>query len=228
MYPDKVGRVVLDGVYDAASYRTATWSTNLEDTDAVIKAFFYFCHRAGPSKCQLYDPSVAKIQHRVDVIIDSLSQAPIPIPFAPRGPIVMTKEMLQMLTFKSTYVPIPMFEVLADTIIAIETHNLTALPDIIERHLDSSVRCDCERTYPWLEANQAMSAISCGDGDEVMDEPGRFETHFETGSEIVTCGSNMGEILHAMRRVEDSCKVTIYGSIHWQHVVSSAPIINQI
>ena len=49
MYPDKVGRVIIDGVYDGANYRSALWNSNLVDIEAVMDSLFTYCHQAGLS-----------------------------------------------------------------------------------------------------------------------------------------------------------------------------------
>ncbi|CDO72512.1 hypothetical protein BN946_scf184980.g53 [Trametes cinnabarina] len=59
LYPQKVGRLIIDGVFDAYSYRANIWNTSLVDTDAVIASFFQHCHHAGPEKCALWEPSPA-------------------------------------------------------------------------------------------------------------------------------------------------------------------------
>jgi len=180
MYPDKVGRLILDGVLDANDYLTAQWATNLDDTDAVLSAFFTFCHQAGPSKCPLHAPSAAAIRDRVHNILDGLSRAPIPVPFAPKAPAVLTKKALHQFMFQSLYSPIKLFPVLADGLAAIETNNLTTLTDVTDTFLDLGVECACE-SYPWLENTwkDGFHAIACGDGDKVPNAPGDYEAFFQ-------------------------------------------------
>jgi hypothetical protein len=139
MYPSKVSRLVIDGVADANDYRAGEWYSNLNDTDAVLLSFFEFCHQAGPSKCPLYGSTVSNIRKRVDTIIDSLSQAPIPIPFSSKGPAMMTKKVLHQLMFKALYGPTVMFPILANSLIAIETGNISALTAIIDQFFNLGV-----------------------------------------------------------------------------------------
>lgn len=54
MFPDRVGRVVLDGVLDAEDYVTGSFLSYLTDADEVFSTFFLYCHLAGPSKCSFY------------------------------------------------------------------------------------------------------------------------------------------------------------------------------
>lgn len=39
MYPERVGRIIIDGVYDSHHYRASLWGSNLHDCDAVVNAF---------------------------------------------------------------------------------------------------------------------------------------------------------------------------------------------
>ena len=59
MFPDKVGRVILDGVVDADHYVGPTWVDSLIDTDAIWDQFFVGCHEAGPS-CKLFQVPARK------------------------------------------------------------------------------------------------------------------------------------------------------------------------
>jgi pimeloyl-ACP methyl ester carboxylesterase len=180
MYPDKVGRLVIDGVYDANDYRATQWYSNLEDTDVVFSSFYHFCHEAGPSKCPLYTPTVAGIRQRVDDIISTLSRAPIPIPFASNAPAVITKKEFHMLMFVSTYAPLAMFKVLAESLIAVETYNLTTLANVVEGILGMDFKCMCKKQRaPWLGRTQAFNAVACGDGEEIPDGPGDYEAYFD-------------------------------------------------
>ncbi|KAG6290079.1 hypothetical protein E4U46_002038 [Claviceps purpurea] len=54
LFPERVGRVVLDGVCNADDYSNGgSWLTNTVDADAVITNFFTGCFQAGPQTCAL-------------------------------------------------------------------------------------------------------------------------------------------------------------------------------
>ena len=97
MYPDKVKRVVVDGVYDAENYRATLWNTNLVDADAAYQSLFDYCHRAGPEKCAIYEPEPSKIRQRYFQVLDNVKRDPVAVPLA-EPPIVIThKALLQQL-----------------------------------------------------------------------------------------------------------------------------------
>ncbi|KII90370.1 hypothetical protein PLICRDRAFT_696949 [Plicaturopsis crispa FD-325 SS-3] len=122
MYPDKVGRLIIDGVYDAYDYRATNWATNLVDTDAVIASFYDFCLQAGPSRCSIYEPTIDEMQSRVNKILYAIADAPIPVPYGPKGPSVFTKDIVHIIMFVATYTPLRMFPILADTLVAVENN----------------------------------------------------------------------------------------------------------
>jgi pimeloyl-ACP methyl ester carboxylesterase len=177
MYPDKVGRVIIDGVFDATNYRASLWSTNLVDTDAIYDSIFELCHAAGPSKCPIYEPTVKETKDRALRIAQSLVDSPIALPFTTKGPIIMTSSMLYKYTFAALYTPLKVFKILTEALLAIETRNDTALVDIIESNVDAGFRCNCtqQRLPSVSDSSDPFHAIACGDGEKLSDKPGEYE-----------------------------------------------------
>ncbi|TBU51516.1 TAP-like protein-domain-containing protein [Dichomitus squalens] len=91
VFPDRVGRVVIDGVVDADSWANKApyqqlhqW---LNSTDATYEVFIAECAKAGPASCALAqkdneDPE--DILDRVERWIDGLYDAPLAVPNATR------------------------------------------------------------------------------------------------------------------------------------------------
>ncbi|KAL5520071.1 hypothetical protein ACEPAG_1731 [Sanghuangporus baumii] len=77
MFPDKIGRIVLDGVLDMEDYYNGTWAKNLQDADAVLADIYQACVVAGPSRCPIYENSTSLIQARVDHLLESLKSTPL-------------------------------------------------------------------------------------------------------------------------------------------------------
>ena len=166
MYPDKIRRLVIDGVYDAENYRAALWNTNIVDVDRVIDALFDFCHQAGPEHCPLYEPSPSKIRQRLFRVLDNLKQNPVPVPLA-SPPLIVTHKALLARFFYSTNKPLADYGSVVDTIYAIETRNTTALTALAPL-IVNPVECECdEHSTPAAHgASEAMFAIACSDGDQ--------------------------------------------------------------
>lgn len=177
MYPDKVGKMVLDGVCDAKPYAQAPWSSNLRDTDAVEASFYEFCYRAGAEKCPLHEASPALIRARVYAIREMLKRNPIPL-HHPQGPVLLTEAALDTLTFRALYFPVQLFGALASVLVAAEKRDQNALTGFAPFFAPMVPRdCDqdgCATTdFPPTEA---LAAISCSDGDPFSYDA---ETHKE-------------------------------------------------
>ena len=176
MYPDKIDRMVLDGVVDAHEYRAVSYRTSLTDNDAVVDAFFTYCHAAGPEKCILYERSPQDIRSRVDAIIDKVEKVPVPVPFGEHGPMIFSKKLLYELTFIMTYKPIQHFPDLATMLFGAEQDNGTAISAIVDKYLPD-YECACTPKQPWLEATEALRAIGCSDGDAVEFDPEYYDAY---------------------------------------------------
>ena len=116
MYPDRVGRVILDGVVDAEYYASPVWAESLLDADKVLGQFFDYCARAGP-KCALYrkgdkPDDIKKRYHQVIRDLDSYPPSFIhPVYF---HPVVLRSEVFRALVFQSLYSPALTFPGVAD------------------------------------------------------------------------------------------------------------------
>ena len=81
MFPDRIGRMILDGVVDAPDYTATGWTSNLQDNDKVWLKFFEWCFEAGP-KCALYDSHVRSpndLAFKLDEYMDHLQDNPLPL-----------------------------------------------------------------------------------------------------------------------------------------------------
>ncbi|KAI0330965.1 alpha/beta-hydrolase [Cubamyces sp. BRFM 1775] len=178
MYPDKVGRIIIDGVFDALNYRDSLWTNNLVDTDAIMDSFFHFCHEAGPERCGVYDSAPSKIRERYMDVLHGVEQEPLPVPLA-EPPLVLTHKMLVAQMFRAGYSPLVGFRLVADTMRAIETNNQTALVALAPRIVPPT-ECKCtDAQTPWLMDAEAYIAVACGDGNEHPYDPDAYAKYFE-------------------------------------------------
>lgn len=166
MYPDRVGRLVIDGVYDAYNYRASLWNSNLHDTDAVVDSFFKFCFEAGSAKCPIHAASTADIRKRFEGALAQLEAEPVPISSLSQQPTLIMKEDLVSMMFAATYKPLASFPDVAKAVAAIETSNATALAELLPK-LRPPYACHCSPPNPWETDNEAFNAIACGDGDKI-------------------------------------------------------------
>ncbi|TFK81819.1 alpha/beta-hydrolase [Polyporus arcularius HHB13444] len=89
MFPERIGRVIIDGVVDANAWANKpayTWyRTWLSSTEGAYKIFFEDCAKSGPSGCALAQSSkdsATDIYNRVEDFVNKLYDEPLPVPNA--------------------------------------------------------------------------------------------------------------------------------------------------
>ena len=115
MFPDRVGRVVLDGVVDADYYVSPVWADSIRDTDAIAKSFYTYCHEAG-KKCDLYrkDDAPTDIKARFQGVLDSIRKNPIIlVDELTKLPQVIYESDIRSILFGTLYSPTLVFPMIA-------------------------------------------------------------------------------------------------------------------
>ncbi|PLB55678.1 alpha/beta-hydrolase, partial [Aspergillus steynii IBT 23096] len=128
MFPDRIERMILDGVVNAGDYYSMKWQANLYDTDDALQDFFDFCFKAGKKKCSFWDSSPRNIRKRLDNILADLKYNPTPIPSSEfcEIPILATYSNLKTLVMQAMYDPLNTFPALANVLAGLEQGNTTA------------------------------------------------------------------------------------------------------
>lgn len=123
LYPQNVGRLVLDGVLDAEDYFNGAWGSNLYQSDDALRTFSTYCHQAGPNTCSFWGPSHQNITDRLDAIISVLQDRPMPVAglTGGNGPGLATYADLKQLLLWAVYAPVQRFPQLADALKALES-----------------------------------------------------------------------------------------------------------
>jgi pimeloyl-ACP methyl ester carboxylesterase len=83
MFPDRMGRVVLDSVVNPTDYYEAYGGpTNIEDLDAVLRKIFEACVEAGPDGCPLADAgeTADEIEKKFQTLMKELAESPMAWP----------------------------------------------------------------------------------------------------------------------------------------------------
>ncbi|RYP22122.1 hypothetical protein DL765_001881 [Monosporascus sp. GIB2] len=132
MFPNAVGRLVLDGVVDADHYVQPIWVDSLIDADAIWDEFFVYCHEAGQD-CRLFRPGddVDSIKRRFHDIMNRLQKRPeIVISLQPdeNMPVLVTASDVKMFLFSSLYAPMALFPFVADFLDVILEGSLNQAP----------------------------------------------------------------------------------------------------
>ncbi|PVH79184.1 alpha/beta-hydrolase [Cadophora sp. DSE1049] len=115
MFPDRVGRVILDGVVDADHYVSPVWRGSIQDADKISTSFSFYCHKA-EGACALYrsGDEVSDVEDRFQAVIDRIKENPVTLihPMS-KQPIVITNSHIRMILFSILYNPNVGFSALA-------------------------------------------------------------------------------------------------------------------
>lgn len=184
MFPDRVSRVILDGVVNAHDYNNALGQGSLADTEKDMSSFYTSCLYSGPEACPLATPTstVHDIEERVQKIIKSLYHSPIAIN-SPYGPELFTYTDLNSIIFSSLYTPAFVFPTVAHILAAVEAGGGAFLENIAIALRGAHVySCPVNGSAPYGPSLSEVPtfAILCGDGvDQTsLDIPG-FEQYWE-------------------------------------------------
>ncbi|RYP07373.1 hypothetical protein DL765_009184 [Monosporascus sp. GIB2] len=129
LFPERVGRMVLDGVVDAEDYYTNGWRQNIGQADEGGASFATLCHQAGPQNCTFWGPSPEGITRRLDRIVTRLEREPIPVSGIETGglPALATHSDLKAAILTALYSPLGGFPALADVLTGLENGNATGI-----------------------------------------------------------------------------------------------------
>ncbi|KAG9637629.1 hypothetical protein KCU64_g14125, partial [Aureobasidium melanogenum] len=173
MYPDRVKRVILDGVVDSFDYYEGGWTSNLHDTDMEIAKFAEYCWMGGPKNCALFDEDgPAFIIQRFSDIVQALMHNPVAVPETEEhASDLATYTDLKMFFWTITYRPLREFHNLAETMAQLEKGNGTGLVQArreMNSQLEQGLSEQCKKDGPYSDAcdpyydGQRLRMISAG------------------------------------------------------------------
>ncbi|KAF5357394.1 hypothetical protein D9758_005943 [Tetrapyrgos nigripes] len=152
MFPDRIKRLVIDGVLDMDAWLANDLGGMVNDTDKTMQWFFDGCHAAGPENCAFYASSPAKIEAALDDIYDSLRFQPLPVFLNSDLYGVLTYQALRSIIMVILYTP-PLFPLLAQGLAEVQAGNATAFFELVSG------------VSPEDSPIEALVAIECGDSD---------------------------------------------------------------
>lgn len=152
MFPDRVERMVLDGVVNAEQYYSSNWRDNVEQMDEALVGFATICHSAGSDGCPFWGPSPDDIMNRLDTLVTDLQNHPIPVSGAQTGdvPQMVTVADLKSLFLTSVYNPGRYFPDMAEALHQLEQGNVTALVGLYDKQgvtSDTRLTIQCADAY---------------------------------------------------------------------------------
>ncbi|KAF9442532.1 hypothetical protein P691DRAFT_738881 [Macrolepiota fuliginosa MF-IS2] len=203
LFPDKVERVVLDGVVDAEDYYATSWTTNLLNTTATLDQFFMTCHAAGSSSCAFWAPSPSLISANLTRIYKDLIVNPIPIHTSTSYG-VLDYSRLRITIFMALYSPWASWPLLAQALADLGGPNrdpkriwqMSATPTF--GCPSCSLSCDDkdrrEREFGVDNFLDALTAILCSDGLDTPADVAAAKKYFETFTSVSEWADVWGSI----------------------------------
>lgn len=167
MFPDRIGRVILDAVVSSYDYNHSLGNGSLTDSEKVMESFYTYCQAAGTAGCPLAieNGTASDIRDRFSTIVKSLYHNPLPL-ITPAGPDILTWSDVKMLIFSSLYGPQRVFPFIAAMLAAVEVGHGEALDDLSlgfrYLHTYTCSKDETSNHVPLL--GTPTIAVLCGDG----------------------------------------------------------------
>ncbi|KAH8826670.1 TAP-like protein-domain-containing protein [Flagelloscypha sp. PMI_526] len=168
LFPDRIERMIVDGVVDTDDYYAGLWVNSLLDTDATMQSFFDACHTAGPSGCPLWMSSPALIEAELEELYTKIRREPIAVHLSPTHYGIVDYEVLRMMIFRALYYPWDTFPKIAQALADLKNKgDGRALFDLYENpHKVTCSSCDPNQ-YADVSVLEGIAAVACNDGMDV-------------------------------------------------------------
>jgi len=178
MYPERVSRVVLDGVVSTDDYYNGPWLGNLQDTDRIFERIFEYCDQAGPEGCQFWRAGGAKaIQAVYEKLLHDIWDDPLSVVGnGRRGPEIITWSDIKEITKNALYQPLIFGPIMAELLQDITNGTGSLFADYKEKRRVPACRSkQCILDGPFSEACispgwyavEATSAVLCTDAEGI-------------------------------------------------------------
>jgi pimeloyl-ACP methyl ester carboxylesterase len=128
LYPDRVGRIIVDSNVNGRDHYAGVTATAVEDTDDGMLYFFNVCYEAGKKKCSFAGNSTSArdLEKRFDTLLAKLEKEPLQATDPKLGaPSIITKNRVLQLLFSALYAPTSYFPYIDAGLTALETGNAT-------------------------------------------------------------------------------------------------------
>ncbi|KAJ6606096.1 Alpha/Beta hydrolase protein [Mycena vulgaris] len=181
MFPDKIERIVVDGVLDMEAWFTANLTREMVDTDKALQTFIDGCADAGPDACAFHAASSAEITTNLNAVLASIKAQPVPI-ITPISYGIIDYTFLRNFIFNVLYNPYDLFTVLAQSLADLAKGNGTTMYSVTEV---APFECECNSTEPFHENDyEAAQAIACGDAAPVTDSPAQLREFYASEQKV--------------------------------------------
>ncbi|KAK6981587.1 Alpha/Beta hydrolase protein [Favolaschia claudopus] len=184
MFPDKIERMVIDGVLDAEDYYSAEYRTPFLDIDKTWKTFLDGCVAAGPTACALHEQNATAIQAKIDALERRLLIHPVPTVVnssIPEYHTIIDYSILRLTMWNAMYTPYKSFQKLASALDDLISHgDGAALYAMSMGNSGSPPLYECPSADdPFAPVMDAGIAVACNDGKSVSADYADLRKHHE-------------------------------------------------
>ncbi|KAJ3503374.1 hypothetical protein NLJ89_g8466 [Agrocybe chaxingu] len=178
LFPDKVERLIIDGVPDLQRYYSVDGGTLVADADKTLQAFFDACAGAGPQACAFHSPTAAAIKRRLDKLYERVLRQPAPAYSASLQKYgIVDLFTLRNIVLSTLYAPSVYFAPLARGLKALEDGDASVLYQL-----------------PMVSSDEVYASIFCSDANAVTDSAAQIADYAKTISSLSTFSSFMSSI----------------------------------
>ncbi|KAH8591025.1 hypothetical protein B0O99DRAFT_281490 [Bisporella sp. PMI_857] len=167
MFPERVGRMVLDGNVDAEDYATISWAKNLNDIDSITENFSSTCFKAGNEKCSLYNSTGPdSISNAVNGLLEELRYNPRYTVTTDGSPLLITQSLALDYIFGNwynAYYGFPLVDKFLSMLIK-EDYTLFNTQPL-------NATCSSQHNNNAIDPEAANFAIRCTDGPLITNMP---------------------------------------------------------
>jgi pimeloyl-ACP methyl ester carboxylesterase len=167
IYPDRIGRAVLDGVVSSYDYNHSLGNGSLVDNQKSMDSFYTYCVATNCPFASA-NATLPDVKARVEQIVQTLYHNPLALN-TPTGPEIFTYSDLKNIMFSACYTPRIVFPYLTMLLSDIEAGHGVIL-DLISRGYSSShvYSCPINGSSPIVDYPNSVPtyAVLCSDGIE--------------------------------------------------------------
>ncbi|KAF3048596.1 hypothetical protein E8E11_008980 [Didymella keratinophila] len=189
LFPDRVGRMIIDGVMDPSDYYDGAWTKSITQGDDAVRAFAFQCFDAR-SECAFFanDSTPEAILQRLDTILRDLEDNPIGVsdPYWFNFPAVVNHMDLHGLIMLATYNSYERFPMLAYTLSELEQRNGTSLALLSSKGIDFPGDSMCEAPTPTynLALTKYITACNDMDGRYNISSVGKYQEYIDSLEDV--------------------------------------------
>ncbi|KAJ4363844.1 hypothetical protein N0V95_000913 [Ascochyta clinopodiicola] len=172
LYPDRIGRMIIDGVMDLEDHYNGGWEQSIVDNDEATRYFFKRCFEAGPRFCQFHQNATSweELEQRYTDIMHTLMESPIAVgdhrltELADEFGVVLTPTLftwqdLVNYMFTTAYLLYPSSYSEMDVIL------MELQTGVIQLLAAASVKAQISSTTPEYDQRMARTLVNCLDAN---------------------------------------------------------------